>query len=274
MAFLTRNTQFVQLKPGINTAGLHPFRCTAMPVDVRRCRDVNGVELQDDHSSERNWGTGEMVSSEGVTGGSVLYWMSRDQRAHDNWALLKAQELALARKACLQVCFCLVPKFLDATIRHFDFMLRGLDETSKELQKLNIGPALSLGVPHPAFVLHFEGRSQGESSKEVPKLIRTLKQKGPVHAVICDMSPLRVPRAWVAGVGKELKKLNVPLIQVDAHNVVPVWEASDKQETGARTLRPKIKKMLKDPTIYDYFWMSNDVQVEHQFEHQPPRTTF
>lgn len=22
---------------------------------------------------------------------------------------------------------------------------------------------------------------------------------GPVHAVICDMSPLRVPRAWVAG---------------------------------------------------------------------------
>lgn len=27
---------------------------------------------------------------------------------------------------CLQVCFCLVPKFLDATLRHFDFMLRGL----------------------------------------------------------------------------------------------------------------------------------------------------
>lgn len=26
-------------------------------------------------------------------------------------------------------------------------------------------------------------------------------------------------------------------------------QASDKQETGARTLRPKIKKMLKDPTI-------------------------
>jgi len=156
--------------------------------------------------------------------------MSRDQRAHDNWALLKAQELALARSACLQVCFCLVPKFLDATLRHFDFMLRGLDETSKELQKLNIG-----------FLL-----LKGESSKEVPKLIRTLKKKGPVHAVICDMSPLRVPRAWVAGVGKELKKLHIPLIQVDAHNVVPVWEASDKQETGARTLRPKINKLLKE----------------------------
>ena len=94
---------------------------------------------------------------------------------------------------------------------------------------------------------------QGESSKEVSKLIRNLKQKGaaegwigqlskvhihhihgsqarpsqwcqgnpcrppligahlwfidsqffylagPVHAVICDMSPLRIPRAWVVG---------------------------------------------------------------------------
>ena len=45
-------------------------------------------------------------------GGAVVYWMppgqvifdralprSRDQRAEDNWALLKAQELALAHKA-------------------------------------------------------------------------------------------------------------------------------------------------------------------------------
>ena len=33
--------------------------------------------------------------------------------------------------------------------------------------------------------------------------------------------------------------------QVDAHNIVPVWEASDKEEIGARTLRGKIHK-LKD----------------------------
>ena len=28
--------------------------------------------------------------------GPVVYWMSRDQRVRDNWALLYAQELALA----------------------------------------------------------------------------------------------------------------------------------------------------------------------------------
>ncbi|CAK9072474.1 unnamed protein product [Durusdinium trenchii] len=185
--------------------------------------ELRGVELERAHWEKS-------TAQEGRRGGSVLYWMSRDQRAHDNWALLKAQELALERRASLQVCFCLVPKFLGATLRHFDFMLRGLEETSKELSRLNIG-----------FLL-----LKGESVKEVPKLLRSIKQKGPVHAVVCDMSPLRVPRAWVAGVGKELKKLKVPLIQVDAHNVVPVWEASDKQETGARTLRPKLKKLYKD----------------------------
>ena len=31
--------------------------------------------------------------------------------------------------------------------------------------------------------------------------------------------------------------------QVDAHNVVPVWVASPKQEVGARTLRKKINDL-------------------------------
>jgi len=167
------------------------------------------------------------------SGGAVLYWMSRDQRAHDNWALLKAQDLALEKKASLLVCFCLVPKFLDATLRHFDFMLQGLAETCKDLQSLNIG-----------FVL-----LKGQSVTEVPKFVRKLQQmgkKGGVHAVVCDTSPLRVPRSWTAGVAKALQNMKVPLLQVDAHNVVPIWEASEKQETGARTLRPKITKRLKE----------------------------
>lgn len=40
-----------------------------------------------------------------------------------------------------------------------------------------------------------------------------------------------------------LDKIGVPLYQVDAANVVPVWVASDKKEVGARTLRPKINKL-------------------------------
>jgi hypothetical protein len=35
-------------------------------------------------------------------------------------------------------------------------------------------------------------------------------------------------------------------VQVDAHNVVPVWIASPKQEVGARTIRKKIHDKLPE----------------------------
>lgn len=35
-------------------------------------------------------------------------------------------------------------------------------------------------------------------------------------------------------------------IKVDAHNVVPCWEASGKLEYGARTIRGKITKLLPE----------------------------
>lgn len=39
-------------------------------------------------------------------------------------------------------------------------------------------------------------------------------------------------------------QLSIPMHQVDAHNVVPVWDASDKKETAARTIRKKIHTKL------------------------------
>ena len=39
---------------------------------------------------------------------------------------------------------------------------------------------------------------------------------------------------------------NVAFHEVDAHNVVPVWQASDKRETGARTIRGKIHRHLPE----------------------------
>ena len=56
--------------------------------------------------------------------GPVIYWMSRDQRAHDNWALLSAQKLAIDKKKDLIVVFSLVSEFLEATLRQYDFMLK------------------------------------------------------------------------------------------------------------------------------------------------------
>lgn len=40
------------------------------------------------------------------------------------------------------------------------------------------------------------------------------------------------------------KSIYIHVFQVDAHNVVPCWEASPKLEYGARTIRNKIHNQL------------------------------
>jgi deoxyribodipyrimidine photo-lyase len=68
----------------------------------------------------------------------ILYWMSREQRIQDNWALLYAQKLALKQNMPLYVCFCMVPTFLNATYRHYYFMLEGLKEVKQVGFKITI----------------------------------------------------------------------------------------------------------------------------------------
>ena len=63
---------------------------------------------------------------------------------------------------------------------------------------------------------------------------------------MADFSPLREHRAWLGALEKSLKDSSILIQQVDAHNVVPVWVTSDKQEYAARTIRTKITNKLSD----------------------------
>ena len=155
--------------------------------------------------------------------GPVLYWMSREMRADDNWALLFARERANQLAAPLVVAFNLVPHFLEATARQYDFLLKGLEETEADLRRKRI----------PFFLL------RGNPANSIP-LFASCRQ---VSEVITDMSPLRVPREWVSQVADRLESASVPFFLVDGHNVVPVWHLSSKQEPAARTLRPKMKQL-------------------------------
>ncbi|RXG51484.1 Deoxyribodipyrimidine photo-lyase [Armadillidium vulgare] len=155
----------------------------------------------------------------------VVYWMSRDQRVQDNWALLFAQRLALKHQLPLHVVFCLVPKFLDATLRHYDFLLKGLQEVESDCQTLNISFHLLLG----------------QAKEVLPKFVKEENMGG----VVTDFAPLRLPLQWVKDIENSLPG-NVPFGQVDAHNVVPCWVTSSKQEYAARTIRSKINKNLKE----------------------------
>jgi deoxyribodipyrimidine photolyase len=156
-----------------------------------------------------------------AAGGPVLYWMSRDQRVADNWALLHACQVAARSGAPVAVAFNLVPEYMGAGARQFGFMLRGLQEVAPRLAALGI----------PFFLL------RGDPVATVPQLAAACG----AALVVADYGPLRLGRAWRAGVAAAL---SVPLHEVDAHNVVPVWAASDKREYAARTIRPKIHAKL------------------------------
>lgn len=157
--------------------------------------------------------------------GCVIYWMSRDQRAIDNHALVYAQKVAEQKGVPLKVVFNLVPKFLDATIRHFGFMLKGLEEVESQLREKNIPFYLTKG--HPV--------------EEVPKFASSQQ----CQLLVCDFSPLRVPLTWSYEVASACDaNTEIPVVQVDAHNIVPVWIASPQLEYGAKTLRGKLDKVL------------------------------
>lgn len=159
---------------------------------------------------------------EGVhTTGPVVYWMSRDQRAQDNWALFHAQKRAIEQQQPLMVVFCLVRDFLDATVRQYGFMLRGLAETAEALAEKNIGFYLLLGQP-----------------EEI--LPQWLIEKN-ASMLVTDFDPLITKKYWKE---KLLARIYIPWIEVDAHNIVPCWIASSKAEYGAYTIRPKIHRLL------------------------------
>jgi deoxyribodipyrimidine photo-lyase len=160
--------------------------------------------------------------------GLVVYWMSRDQRVNDNWALLFARELAEKRKVPLIVVFCLVPEFLHAGIRQYAFMLKGLQELEKRLHERGVPFYLLMGAPGER-IFHF------------------LKEQK-AGLLVGDFDPLRLKRQWKREVAKAI---DIPFFEVDAHNIVPCWIASPKQEYGAYTLRPKLHRAL--PEFLDSF---------------------
>lgn len=162
------------------------------------------------------------LNSPAVKPGPVVYWMIRDQRAHDNWALLYAQKKALEHEQPLHVVFAcrkdLSKHF--GTTRMLDWMLKGLQEVEKELIKKNI---------HFAFLL-------GEPATEV------LKYAAQIHAseVVLDFFPLKIYKKWQ----QQVAASSYLVSQVDTHNIVPCWKVSPKQEYAARTIRSKIHKLL------------------------------
>ena len=154
-------------------------------------------------------------------GRSVLYWMNRDKRVKDNWALLEAQNLAIEKKAPLIVCFQYFGKFKEANIRQYSFLIKGLLELSNDLKLLNIDFYLI----------------QGRAKHSILKIIND----NSIGALFVDYNPLKSYKRKIHNV---VNRVSIPVYQVDAHNIIPVWVTSQKKEFAAYTIRKKIQNNL------------------------------
>lgn len=163
-----------------------------------------------------------ILSDRPIEKGPVVYWMSRDQRVNDNWALLYALELATSMAGPLAVVFCLVPQFLGAGSRQYHFMMAGLREVEKSLLQLDI----------PFFLLY------GDPAVEIPRFLEECR----AGALVSDYSPLRINRGWKNAISA---RIAISFYEVDAHNIVPCWFASAKQEWAAYTFRPRVHNLLR-----------------------------
>ena len=173
-----------------------------MKVDARRTRSLN---------------------DQAAAGGPVVYWMSRDQRTSDNWALLYAQGKAIERGVPLYVIFNLFRISDRANTRQYRFMFAGLKEVEQSLTAFSIPFTVLFGAPEDV----------------LPEFV----SKHNVGEVVVDFSPLRYARERRTNVAKQLP---CALTEVDAHNIIPCWQASDKEEFAAYTFRPKVHRAITE----------------------------
>jgi len=154
-----------------------------------------------------------------VEGRAVVYWLQRSQRGIDNPALDLAINVANELARPVVVFFGLHPRYPGANLRHYAFLIQGLEPLKRDVE--NRGA-------------HFVFRAYPHHS-----LVRFCDEVKPC-VVIGDENPLRAPESWRQNAAL---KLNAPLWTVDADVVVPT-KLYAKEEYAARTLRPKIHRVI------------------------------
>ncbi len=150
----------------------------------------------------------------------VLYWMQSSQRTEYNHALEYAVDEANARAKPLVVFFGLTSQFPEARERHYAFLLEGLRETDRALEERGVRFVVGGGSPESG----------------------AAEMAGRACLAVVDRGYLRIERQWRSAVARAI---DCPFVQVETNVVVPLEQASPKEEFAARTLRPKIRRQLE-----------------------------
>jgi deoxyribodipyrimidine photo-lyase len=155
--------------------------------------------------------------------GRIIYWMRRDQRVDDNWALHHAIEAANRHDVPLAVVFCLVTDDLAATERKYAFTIGGLRQIESKLRRKGIGFHLVEGQP----------------DVELPSFLHEVG----AGMVITDFYPLKMEREWKRRV---IGALDIPVTEVDAHNIVPCQVVTRRRVLSLDSFRAKVMPRLPE----------------------------
>jgi len=149
----------------------------------------------------------------------VLYWMQAAQRAHYNHALEYAIDRANELGLPVVVFFGLTGRFPEANLRHYSFMLDGLRGTRDELARRGVATAVQHISPE----------------------IGAARMARDAALVVTDVAHLRIQRQWRVDVARDIA---CRFVEVETNLVVPVAEASAKEEFSAGTFRPRVTRQL------------------------------
>ncbi|MDQ6785342.1 MAG: hypothetical protein M3033_00790, partial [Acidobacteriota bacterium] len=154
----------------------------------------------------------------------VLYWMQMFKRATYNHALNFAIEQANERRLPLVVYEGLKFYYPWASDRFHTYILEGVEEKRRAFEKL--------GIKY-VFYLQKDDRSPKQT---VPRIARD------AALIVTDEFPCFIIPDHNRAI---VKKAQIPVYAVDSNGVIPMSKF-EKEEFAARTIRPKIKRLLPE----------------------------
>jgi deoxyribodipyrimidine photo-lyase len=168
-------------------------------------------------------------ASENKKGRYVLYWMQMFKRASHNYALNFAIQMANERRLPLVVYEGLTFSYPWANDRFHTFVLEGVEEKQAEFAERGI-----------RYIFNLQ-RNERDPRRVVQQLAREA-----ALLVTDDYPCFIVPRH-----NERISQLDRQVFAVDANGMAPL-SAFPKEEYAARTIRPKINRLLPDlPRVID-----------------------
>ncbi len=154
----------------------------------------------------------------------VLYWMQMFKRTTHNHALKFAIEMANERNLPLVVYEGLKFYYPWANDRIHTFILEGVEEKRKEFVKLGI---------RYIFYLQKDGKCPKQTVKKIAK---------DAALIVTDDFPCFIIPDHNQAI---VEKAHIPVYEIDSNGIIPMSKF-EKEEYGAYTIRPKIKKILHE----------------------------